>query len=158
MNSTVSTPLRPDGRRWTWLAARLRADRGSATGWAIGTIVVGLLIVALVFDGAATMTARATALDVAQQAARAGADQLDLALLREQGVVAIDPAAAQDVAQQWLQSAGVEGTVNATAADVTVTVTLTRPTVLLAAVGIPTFTMTAAAHRPTTRRPVGGVC
>jgi hypothetical protein len=115
-------------------------------------MLVGLLIVALVFDGAAAMTARATALDVAQQAARAGADQLDLALLREQGVVAVDPAAAQATAQQWLQQAGVEGAVDATAADVTVTVTLTRPTVLLAVVGIPTFTITAAA----TAQPLAG--
>jgi hypothetical protein len=147
----ASTRPGPGARR-AGLAARLRADRGSATGWAIGTILVGLLIVALVFDGAAAMTARATALDTAQQTARAGADQLDLALLREQGVVAIDPAAAQDVAQQWLENAGVEGAVDATAADVTVTVTVTQPTVLLAVVGIPTFTITAAA----TAQPLAG--
>jgi hypothetical protein len=134
------------------VAARLRNDRGSATGWAIGTIIVGLLIVALVFDGAAAMTARAAALDAAQQAARAGADQLDLALLREQGVVAIDPAAAQATAEQWLHNADAEGAVNATAADVTVTVTVTQPTVLLAVVGIPTFTITAAA----TAQPLAG--
>jgi hypothetical protein len=145
MNQTDSTPLSPDGRRWTWLAARAGADRGSATGWAIGTILVGLLIVALVFDGAAAMTARAAALDVAQQAARAGADQLDLALLRDTGQVGIDPAAAQATAQQWLQNAGVEGAVSATAAQVEVRVTVTQPTVLLAVVGIPTFTITAAA-------------
>jgi hypothetical protein len=140
----VRTPPGPAARR-VGVAARLRADRGSATGWAIGTILVGLLIVALVFDGAAAMTARATALDVAQQAARAGAGQLDLALLREQGVVAIDPAAAQVTAEQWLHNADAEGAVSATAADVTVTVTVTQPTVLLAVVGIPTFTITAAA-------------
>jgi hypothetical protein len=134
------------------VAARLRADRGSATGWAIGTTLVGLLIVALVFDGAAAMTARAAALDVAQQAARAGADQLDLALLREQGVVAVDPAAAQATAEQWLHNADAEGAVNATAADVTVTVTVTQPTVLLAVVGIPTFTITSAA----TAQPLAG--
>jgi hypothetical protein len=140
------------GERRAALAAGLRTDRGSATGWAIGTIIVGLLIVALVFDGAAAMTARASALDVAQQAARAGADQLDLALLREQGVVAIDPAAAQTTAEQWLHNAGAEGTASATTAQVEVTVTVTRPTVLLAVVGIPTFTITAAA----TAQPLAG--
>ena len=153
MTRLTHTITRPGpGKRRVDLAARLRADRGSATGWAIGTIIVGLLIVALVFDGAAAMTARATALDVAQQAARAGADQLDLALLREQAVVAIDPAAAQDAAQQWLHNADAEGAVNATAADVTVTVTVIQPTVLLAVVGIPTFTITAAA----TAEPLAG--
>jgi hypothetical protein len=144
MSHTTRTqhhPIRPRQR----LTARLKADRGSATGWAIGTIVIGMLIVALVFDGAAAMTARATALDTAQQAARAGADQLDLALLREQGVVAIDPAAAQTTSEQWLHHANVEGKIDATPARVEVTVTVTQPTVLLATVGIPTFTMTATA-------------
>ena len=146
MTRLTHASMRPGpGERRAHLATRLRADRGSATGWAIGTIIVGLLIVALVFDGAAAMTARATALDVAQQAARAGADQLDLALLREQGVVAIDPAAAQATAQQWLHNADAEGAANATPSEVTVTVTVTQPTVLLAAVGIPMFTITAAA-------------
>jgi hypothetical protein len=147
----ASTRPGPGARR-VGVAAWLRTDRGSATGWAIGTILVGFLIVALVFDGAAAMTARASALDTAQQAARAGADQLDLALLREQGVVAVDPAAAQSVAEQWLNNADAEGAVNATAAEVAVTVTVTQPTVLLATVGIPTFTMTAVA----TAQPLAG--
>ena len=137
----------PPGRR-----ARLRADRGSATGWAIGTVMVGLLLVALVFDGAAAMTSKATALDTAQQAARAGADQLDLAQLRASGQVAIDPAAAHDAAGRWLHQAGAQGTVAAAPAQVEVTVTVTRPTVLLASVGIPAFTMTATA----TARPLPG--
>jgi Flp pilus assembly protein TadG len=146
MTSLTHAYTRPGtAARRSGLAARLSGDRGSATGWAVGTILVGLLIVALVFDGAAAMTTRATALDVAQQAARAGADQLDLALLRDTGEVAIDPAAAQAAAEQWLAQAGVDGTVSATTAQVEVTVTVTQPTVLLAVVGIPTFTMTAAA-------------
>jgi Flp pilus assembly protein TadG len=143
--------LGPTGRR-TGPGAQPRADRGSATGWAIGTILVGLLLVALVFDAAAAMTSRAAALDTAQQAARAGADQLDLTLLRASGQVAIDPAAAHTTAGTWLRQAGVQGTVAATPAQVEVTVTLTQPTVLLAAVGIPTYTITATA----TARPLTG--
>ena len=146
-HTAAPAPPRPAGRH-----ARPGTDRGSATGWAIGTILVGLLIVALLFDAAAAMSTRAAALDTAQQAARAGADQLDLTLLRASGQVAIDPAAAHTTAQQWLQQAGTEGTVAATPAQVEVTVTLTQPTVLLAAVGVPTFTITATA----TARPLTG--
>jgi hypothetical protein len=131
--------------RWRGVPGRWRRDQGSATGWAIGTIMVGFLLAALVFDGGAAMTTKATAVQVAQQAARAGADQLDLALLRDTGQVQLDPAAAQAAALGWLAQAGVTGTATATTEQVSVTVTVTAPTVLLAAVGITTFTLSAAA-------------
>jgi len=122
-----------------------RGDRGSASGWAIGTMMVGLLLAALLFDGAAAMTAKASALQVAQQAARAGADQIDLAALRNTGQLQLDPAAAQAAALAWLEQAGATGTATATTEQVAVTVTVTQPTVLLGAVGITTFTLSATA-------------
>jgi hypothetical protein len=108
-------------------------------------MMVGLLLAALIFDGAAAMTAKASALQVAQQAARAGADQIDLATLRTTGQVQLDPAAAQAAALGWLDQAEATGTATATTEQVTVTVTVTQPTVLLAAVGLTTFTLSAAA-------------
>ena len=120
-----------------------RRDEGSATGWAIGVMLVGLLLVALVFDGANAITARVHALDVAQQAARAGADQIDLATLRTTGEFRLDPVAAEAAAHQFLVQAGVTGSATATADQVTVTVTLTEAAVLLAAIGINTYTVSA---------------
>ena len=52
---------------------RLRADRGSATVWALGIVVVLALLSGAVLDGGNAMAARVRALDIAQQAARAGA-------------------------------------------------------------------------------------
>jgi hypothetical protein len=128
--------------RWRRL---LGDDRGSASGWALGTMLVGLLMTGLVFDGGAAMTTKAAALTVAQQAARAGADQLDLATLRTTGEVQLDPAAAEQVAAGWLEQADVAGTVSATTERVTVTVTATGSAVLLSVVGITSYELSATA-------------
>jgi Flp pilus assembly protein TadG len=118
-------------------------DRGSATVWALGMILIGLLAAGLVVDGGAAMTAKVEARQIAQQAARRGADQLDLAALRGAGTLRLDPAAAEAAARDWLTQAGVDGTVTATTDQVTVTVTVTTPTVLLAAVGVDSHTVVA---------------
>jgi hypothetical protein len=108
-------------------------------------MMVGLLLAALLFDGAAAMTAKASALQVAQQAARAGADQIDVAALRNTGQLQLDPAAAEAAALEWLEQADATGSVTATTEQVAVIVTVTQPTVLLGAVGITTFTLSATA-------------
>jgi Flp pilus assembly protein TadG len=123
---------------------RTRDDRGSATAWALGLVVIGLLAAGLVFDGGNAMAAKLEAWHVAQQAARAGADQIDLVLLRTTGTVAIDPPAAEAAARQWLAQAGVDGTVTVTPEQVSVTVTTNTSAVLLAAVGIGSYTVSAS--------------
>jgi Flp pilus assembly protein TadG len=133
-----------------WLAhrlcpARLREDRGSATAWAIGIVAVVALLAGAVLDGGNAMAARVQALDIAQQAARAGANQLDLGALRERGVIRLDPAAAQAAAATFLAQSGATGTARATATEVTVTVTRSQPTLMLQAVGVDAISMTATA-------------
>jgi hypothetical protein len=108
-------------------------------------MLVGLLMTGLVFDGGAAMATKASALTVAQQAARAGADQLDLTTLRTTGEVQLDPAAAEQVAAWWLEQADVAGTVSATTELVTVTVTATGSAVLLSVVGITSYELSATA-------------
>lgn len=120
-------------------------DRGSATGWALGTMLVGVVLAALVFDVASVMTTRASALTVAQQAARAGADQIDLVTLRTTGQTQLDPAAAQAAAAGWLEQADVTGTVEATTEQVTVTVTVHGSTAWLSLLGFPTYELSATA-------------
>jgi hypothetical protein len=128
--------------RW---ASRLRSDRGSATAWAIGIVAVVALLSGAVLDGGNAMAARVQALDIAQQAARAGANQLDLGALRNQGVVRLDPGAAQAAADAFLRQAGANGTATATTAQVTVTVTRSQPTLVLQAIGVDSIGMTATA-------------
>ena len=134
--------IRPVLHRWV---GRLRGDQGSGTVWAIGIVAVVALLAGAVLDGGNAMAARVQALDIAQQAARAGANQLDLAALRNQGLVRLDPGAAQTAAEGFLREAGVTGTVTATAAQVSVTVTRSQPTLVLQAIGVDTIGMTATA-------------
>lgn len=141
----MNTTLAAGCRRLRRDAGRMGGDRGSATGWAIGTMAVGLLLAGLLFDGGQAMTAKADAWSTAQQAARRGADQLDLATLRGSGQVRLDPAAAEDAAAGWLAQAGVTGSVDATVEQVTVTVTVTEQPVLLSAVGVDEYTLSATA-------------
>ena len=128
-------------------AGRLTGDRGDAIIWGIGIAVVGLLLIGVVLDGGNAMAAKVRAWDLAQQAARAGANQLDLTALREHGQVRLDPDAAKAAATQFLNNRpGITATVSATAAEVTVTVSRSEPTLLLDAIGIGTITVTATAR------------
>ncbi|WP_123606824.1 hypothetical protein [Micromonospora sp. Llam0] len=112
----------------------------------MGIIIVVLVLAATLLEAGNSMRASAHATAVAQQAARAGADQLDLAALRADATVRVDPTAAQTAAQAYLAQVGEAGTVQATPTDVTVTVTITRERVLLPLVGIRTLTVTSTAN------------
>ena len=128
------------------LRRRLRGDRGSAIGFGLLAVFLAVLFAGVVLDGGTAMATRVQALDIAQQAARAGANQLDLAALRERGQTILDPAAAQNAATAFLAQAGITGTVVATLTEVTVTVTRSQPTTLLQLIGKPSIAMTATAH------------
>ena len=137
-----AAPRRPGG---SVLPINHRSDRGSATGLALLMFLVVVLLAGTVADAGGAMGERVVALDTAQQAARAGANQLDLTALRRDGVIRLDPIAAQAAAQQFLQHADASGAVTATPTEVRVTVTRTRSTVLLAAIGVDTITVGASA-------------
>jgi Flp pilus assembly protein TadG len=109
-------------------------------------VVVMLLLSGTVLDGGNAMAARIKATDIAQEAARAGANQIDMSALRNQGVLRLDPGRAQTAAQDFLTRAATTGTVTATTVEVTVTVTRTQPTLILQAVGIASVPMTATAR------------
>jgi Flp pilus assembly protein TadG len=128
------------------ISSRLRSDRGDAVIWGILIIAVSLMLIGLVLDGGNAMAAKIRTWDIAQEAARAGANQLDLTALREHGQIRLDPIAAQAAAAQHLSAAAVTGTVSATTTDVTVTVTRSEPTLLLQAIGVKTIPVTATAH------------
>jgi hypothetical protein len=139
----IPTTIRRTALRW-W-TTRLRGDRGSGSIWAIGVVAVVALLAGAVLDGGNAMAARVQALDIAQQAARAGANQLDLGALRNQGVIRLDPGAARAAAEAFLRESGATGTANATIAQVSVTVARSQPTLMLQAIGVDSIGMTAIA-------------
>src|SRR5260370_11809677 len=81
------------GPEWCMLSRRPRAgDRGSVALWVIIFTFAVLVLVALIVDGGQLMNAKERAADVAEQAARAAANDVNVADLRA-GTVPIDPGA-----------------------------------------------------------------
>jgi len=137
-----------DRRRWRRLRTDPDRDAGSAALWLAVVMVALLAFAGLVLDGGTALAARGQAADVAQQAARAGADALSPnAVFGGGGAPSLgaQEAAANTAARNVLAAAGVTGTVAVSAASVTVTATATKQTAILSAVGINQVSGTASA-------------
>jgi len=119
-------------------------DRGTITVLALGLIVALVAIFGLVYDAGGALTDRQRAADIAEQAARAGAD----VLVPGTGATVhprIDSIRATTTALRFIHSAGGRGSVEATNSAITVTVTLQHHTPLLAVVGVDNLTLTGTA-------------
>jgi Flp pilus assembly protein TadG len=78
-----------------------RADeRGSLSLFAVIFTLVVLMLAGLVYDGGLAVAARQRAADVAESAARAGANAIDVDAFRDRQVLVVDQAAACDNARQ----------------------------------------------------------
>lgn len=127
--------------------SRLRPRRGADERGAISVLILGLivalfLIAGLVIDGGQAINGRQKAFDDAEQAARAGANEIDVGALRSSGQVVILPGEAQAAAARFLTSQGYGPTTFTVSADgdsVTVTTTTSVDTTLLQLVGFSSF-------------------
>lgn len=135
------------------LFGRLRA-RATATGGpedgvvtAFTVIVTAALLVmaGLVLDGGLALSSKAKAESEAQEAARAGAQALDLGAFRTTGQGTLTPGKAVAAAQSYLAATGDTGTVSVTGATVAVTVTHVQHTQVLGIFGLSTLSETASA-------------
>lgn len=127
-------------------ALRGHGQDGFAAIFTICTFLTVMLAVGFVLDAGLAMDGWVRADNEAQQAARAGAQALDLAVYRETGQAVLNPAQAVTAARSFLAAAGDTGTVSVQGTTVTVTVTRTHHTALLGLVGIETLTAHATAH------------
>lgn len=133
-----------------------RGDEGSALIWLLMMLPVLFVFAGLVLDGGRVITSRQTAANVAEQAARRGADQLATGSVRGGSIGAIDLGAAQSAACAYTATVAVNSSCSASltpTGQVRVNVTITTPTALLAAVGVPQITVTGAGQA----RPAFGV-
>ncbi|MCO1575885.1 pilus assembly protein TadG-related protein [Crossiella sp. SN42] len=119
-------------------------DTGSVTAFLVVLVTAVLLFAGLVLDGGLALAAKIRALGHAQEAARAGAQQIDLAAYRADGTLRLVAPQARTAARAYLTAAGatadrivVDGT------TVTVTVTARQRTQLLHLIGITSLTLTA---------------
>lgn len=74
-------------------------------------VLTVLVLVGFAFDGGNVITAHRRAVNLAEQAARAGAQHLDIATLRSRGQFRLDGVAARSAAAAYLASTGNTGQV-----------------------------------------------
>jgi hypothetical protein len=126
-------------RRWQ----RLRSDEsGRVTAFVVIIVTAVLAFGGLVLDGGLALAAKVRALGEAQEAARAGAQEIDLAAYRADGTLRLAPQQASAAARNYLATAGHTGTVAVAGNTVNVTVTVSQPTQLLGFIGIGALTVT----------------
>lgn len=121
-----------------------RDEQGISTLFVVLFAVAMLAVAGLVIDGGYALGAKREAMNVAEQAARAGADALDQAALRS-GETRVDGGKAVGAAQAYLSQVGATGSVTINGGEVTVTVTDEQQTAILSAVGISTLPIKATA-------------
>lgn len=139
--------------RWRALVGARSHERGSATIFVVGLAVVLFAGAGLAIDGGRAINARDKATDVAEQAARAGADQLDTAALRDDGTVVLDQGAARTRADTFVTEAGYAPNTSFDNATDTVTVraSMTYRTAILGIIGINSIDVSGfASARPDT--------
>ncbi|MGO2045774.1 MAG: pilus assembly protein TadG-related protein [Brachybacterium tyrofermentans] len=124
---------------------RHKLERGEAAPMVLVLVGALVLVVGLVVDGGAKMTAASEASATAQQAARAGAQPL-ASLPSEGGTATLNSNSAAAAAQSYLGQAGANGTVSVVSpTTIEVTVTSSADTVFLGAIGINTVSATRTA-------------
>jgi hypothetical protein len=139
------------------------ADAGQVTAFVTVLLLALLVMLGLVTDGGRARAAHVRAANEAQEAARAGAQAVDLAAYRRDGTVRLDPARAETRVRDYIAATGDTLTAVVVDADqVTVTVTRTEPTRLLTLAGLASVrasgTGTARAEpNPTAAAPAGAV-
>lgn len=126
-------------RRWQRLCSD---ESGRVTAFVVIIVTAVLVFGGLVLDGGLALAAKVRALGEAQEAARAGAQELDLTAYRADGTLRLAPDRASAAARNYLAAAGHTGTVSVAGNTVNVTVTVSQPTQLLGLIGISSLTVT----------------
>jgi Flp pilus assembly protein TadG len=134
---------------------RWGGDGGQVTAFVAVISTALILATGLVIDGGSALGARLHAADLAQEAARAGAQELDLGPYRADGQLLINPERARTAALDYLTRAGWTGTAAVRTAGATVTVTVRgrQPTTLLRLTGLTAITITGTAAASAVRGP-----
>src|SRR6266566_6299742 len=124
-------------------ASRADGERGSLTLMLAAMMVALLALAGLVIDGGRKLNQSASAYAIAQEAARAGAGMVDRSAAYRSGSFRVDEGQAIAAARSYLVAAGYSGSVAPDGTQqIRVTVTVTRPTLVLSLIGIDTMTST----------------
>jgi Flp pilus assembly protein TadG len=128
---------------WTRLTAHPDRGGGGISLMVILLVPVALLVLGLVVDGGGKARAIGRADNIAEEAARAGTTGVNIGALGQGSGQVLDANAAVAAARNYLAAAGVPGTVAVEDGNrLTVTVTISQPTVLLGMIGVDQWTVT----------------
>ena len=127
---------------------RLREDDGRLSLFFAVLAIAIIASMGLAVDGGAKMRAVQLADNYATEAARAGAEAIVLPTAVTGGPKIIDSGRAIDAANRYLRDAGVTGTpsIDPGGRSITVTVTLSQPTIALNVIGIKNWSVTGVGH------------
>ena len=127
-------------------AARRAGDSGSLTLFTVIVAIALLVAVGFIVDAGQKLQAAQTARGLAEEAARAGAEQINRSVAYSTGQFVTDPAAAVAAAQAYLSQSGHTGSVTVAGnRTIQVTVTVTVPAVFTREIGISQLTATETA-------------
>ena len=118
-------------------------ENGQVTVFVVILAVAIVMFAGLLVDGGLALAAKVRTIGEAQEAARAGAQALDLAAYRNSGTVRLVPGEARNLARTYLASTNDTGIVSITGDTVTVTVTAHQQTQLLGLLGLDSLTVTS---------------
>ncbi|MEU6379274.1 pilus assembly protein TadG-related protein [Streptomyces sp. NPDC046909] len=117
-------------------------DNGQVTPFVVILAAAVVMFAGLVVDGGLALAAKVRAIGEAQEAARAGAQALDLAAYRDSGTVRLVPDQVRTLTHAYLASTGDTGTVTVDDDTVTVTVAAHQHTQLLGLLGVDSLSVT----------------
>lgn len=112
------------------------SEDGAITVFVVALTLALMVVAGLVYDGGRILASRQQARDLADNAARAAAQQVDLDALRAGSPPGLDAAAAEAAARDYLAATGHDGDVIVTGDTVEVTVPITTEMVLLQLAGV----------------------
>lgn len=135
---------------------RRRREDGQLSAFVVLLTVPLVLLAGLVVDGGGVLAAHQAAISAAFEAARAGAQAIDIDVLRSSGAVVLNPDEARVQALGYLEAAREDGTVVVVGNSVTVTVSLRRGLAVLSAVGVGPVTVSGTATATATQGINGG--
>jgi Flp pilus assembly protein TadG len=120
-------------------------DRGQVTAFVVGIVLALWLAAGIVVDGGLALAAKTRVMDNAQEAARTGAQHLDVAALREENSARLDAERAAAAARSYIAATGDEARVEVTGDAVTVHVVHHQATQILRLAGLDSLTVSATA-------------
>ncbi len=120
------------------------SQEGSITAFTVLMLVAVFVLMGLVVDGGAVLSAQQAASDEAEQAARAGAGALSVNALRT-GVVELNQEEAIAAAQKFTVAAGHPGIATVSSGVVTVVIQYRIHTEILGSVGVESLPVSASA-------------